>query len=67
MTESNTTRRRVLEILAVGGLTVTILIPSKWIKPIVETVFLPAHAAASPVNNPIRGTTTTSSTTEPSW
>jgi hypothetical protein len=67
MTESNTTRRRALEILAVGGLTVTILIPSKWIKPIVESIIVPAHAQASPAKAPIRGTTTTTSTTEPSW
>ena len=35
MTEGNTTRRRVLKIV-VGGVTVAILIPSKWIKPIME-------------------------------
>ena len=67
MTESNTTRRRALEILAVGGLTVTILIPSKWIKPVMELIIVPAHAQASPAKAPIRGTTTTTSTTEPSW
>jgi hypothetical protein len=53
MTESNTTRRRALEILAVGGLTVTILIPSKWIKPIVGSIIVPAHAQASPAKAPI--------------
>jgi hypothetical protein len=65
MSEFNATRRRVLEILTVGGLTVTILLPSRWIKPVVESVIVPAHAAASPVT-PIRGTTsTTTRTTEP--
>jgi hypothetical protein len=64
MTDGNITRRRALEILGAGGLIVTILIPSKWIKPIVETIIVPAHAAASPVNTPVRGTT---STTEASW
>jgi hypothetical protein len=55
------TRRRVLQILTVGGLTATILIPSRWIKPVVEAVVVPAHAAASPT--PLRGTTKTTVTT----
>ena len=54
MSDGNTTRRRVLKIL-VGGATVAILIPSKWIKPIVESVVVPAHAQASPAKTPIRG------------
>jgi hypothetical protein len=66
MSEFNATRRRVLEILTVGGLTVTILLPSRWIKPVVESVIVPAHAQASPVRTPVRGTTgTTTRTTEP--
>jgi hypothetical protein len=48
MSEFNATRRRVLEILTVGGLTVTILLPSRWIKPVVESVIVPAHAAENP-------------------
>jgi hypothetical protein len=63
MTEFNVTRRRVLEILTVGGLTVTIFLPSKWIKPVVESVIVPAHAQASPLRvNPTTSTTTTSTT-----
>jgi hypothetical protein len=61
MTEIN--RRRVLEILTVGGLTVTILLPSKWLKPVVESVIVPAHAQASPVRTPVRGSTSTTFTT----
>jgi hypothetical protein len=53
MSDGNTTRRRVLKIL-VGGVTVAILIPSKWIKPIVESVVVPAHAQASPAKTPLR-------------
>jgi hypothetical protein len=40
MSEFNVTRRRVLEILTVGGLTVTIILPSKWIKPVAESVII---------------------------
>jgi hypothetical protein len=47
------TRRRVLEILGVGGLTVTIVLPSRWIKPVVESVVVPAHAQASPNKTPL--------------
>jgi hypothetical protein len=53
MNDGNTTRRRVLKIL-VGGATVAILIPSKWFKPIVESVVVPAHAQASPARTPRR-------------
>jgi hypothetical protein len=35
---SKITRRRALQILTVGGLTTTIVIPSRWIKPVVEAV-----------------------------
>jgi hypothetical protein len=55
MSDGNTTRRRVLKILMGGGVTVAILIPSKWIKPIVESIVLPAHAQASPAKTPLRG------------
>src|ERR1700722_7330956 len=50
---SKLSRRRVLEILAVGGLTVTIVLPSRWIKPVVESVVVPAHAQASPNKTPL--------------
>lgn len=64
MTELDVTRRRVLEILTIGGLTVTIFLPSKWIKPVVELVIVPAHAQASPLRvNPTTTTTTSTTTT----
>ncbi len=72
---NDTTRRRALQILTVGGLTTTILIPSKWIKPVVEAIVIPAHAQASPRTAPsgttrTTGTTTgtsTSTTTQSNW
>ena len=62
---SDTTRRQVIQILTVGGLTATILIPSKWIKPVVEAIVVPAHAQASPNRTPVRGTTPTTTTSPP--
>jgi hypothetical protein len=41
-------RRKLLKSLAAGG-TVAAVTPSKWIKPVVESTVLPAHAQASPV------------------
>jgi hypothetical protein len=52
MSDGNATRRRVLK-LTVAGLTVSILLPSRWIKPVVELVIVPAHAAASPAKAPL--------------
>jgi hypothetical protein len=61
MSDGNITRRRVLEVLTVGGLTVTIIIPSSWIKPIIESIVIPAHAQASPAKTPLRAATSTPS------
>jgi hypothetical protein len=45
-------RRRLLQIVAVGG-TAAIALPEKWVKPVVDAVMVPAHAATSVV--PISG------------
>jgi hypothetical protein len=46
--DQNPTRRRVLKIAGVGGAgALTLILPSKWTKPIVESIVVPAHAAAS--------------------
>jgi hypothetical protein len=46
--DQNPTRRRVLKIAGIGGAAaVTLILPSKWTKPIVESIVVPAHAAAS--------------------
>lgn len=41
-------RRRLLQKLVASGAVAAVL-PSKWTKPIVESVVVPAHAQASPV------------------
>jgi len=41
-------RRQVLKIFTIGGVATTVLLPSKWTAPIVKSVIVPAHAAASP-------------------
>src|SRR5450755_4485512 len=41
-------RRRVLKVVTVGGIATTLALPGKWTKPIVKSVIVPAHAAASP-------------------
>ena len=46
-------RRRLLQIMAVGG-TAAIVLPEKWVKPLVDAVIVPAHAAGSVV--PVFGT-----------
>ena len=43
-------RRRALKVLGLGGVVAaTIALPGKWTRPIVESIVVPAHAAASPV------------------
>src|ERR1700692_1379725 len=49
------TRRRVLEILTVGGVTVDIVLPSRWVKRLEESVIVPAHAQASAVKAALGG------------
>ncbi len=41
-------RRRLFQIMAVGG-TAAIVLPEKWVKPVVDAVIVPAHAAGSVV------------------
>src|SRR5262245_25859015 len=56
------TRRHV--VLVIGGVATTILMPSRWIKPVVESVVVPAHAQVSrPLTTTPAGTTTPTSTT----
>jgi hypothetical protein len=42
-------RRRVIKIVTIGGVAATLILPSKWTRPIVQSVIVPAHAQASPV------------------
>lgn len=41
-------RRRLLQALAVGGVSAAVL-PEKWVKPVIDAVIVPAHAAGSVV------------------
>ncbi len=53
-------RRRMLRIMAAGGVgALTIALPSKWTRPIVESIIVPAHAAASPTGTTGTGTSGT--------
>jgi hypothetical protein len=41
-------RRKLLERVALGGAAISVtLLPSKWVKPVVETIVVPAHAQVS--------------------
>jgi len=48
MSNKNVSRRRAIKIVASGALVATIALPSKWSRPIVESIIVPAHAQASP-------------------
>lgn len=39
-------RRRLLKALVIGG-TAAAVLPEKWVKPVVDTVIVPAHAQGS--------------------
>ena len=53
--DRNLTRRRVLTL--VGGATaLTVLLPAKWTKPVVESVVVPAHAQATVIRTTVQQT-----------
>jgi hypothetical protein len=52
-------RRRILQIALGGGSLSPLVLPERWVKPVVKSVIVPAHAAASPA------TTTTTTTLRP--
>ncbi len=63
-------RRTLTKTIIVGGITTTLVLPSRWTKPVVEAIVAPAHAQASPPATtsapapaPTSSTTTTSTTT----
>jgi hypothetical protein len=51
-------RRQVVKIVVIGGVATMLIMPDRWIRPVAESVVVPAHAQAS-----IPQTTTTSPTT----
>lgn len=48
--------------LIIGGVATMVVLPSKWTKPVVDTIITPAHAQASAPATTV-GTTTTLGTT----
>ena len=54
-------RRRILQIALGGGSLSPLVLPERWVTPVVKSVIVPAHAAASPATT----TTTTTTTTTP--
>lgn len=56
-------RRRILHS-ALAGSTLGALLPEKWVKPVVKSVIVPAHAAGSPSpSTSAAGTTAAASST----
>jgi len=45
--KSGVDRRQVLKFVMIGGVATAVVMPSKWVKPVVNAVIPPAHAAAS--------------------
>ena len=45
---SELSRRKLLSRVALGGAAISInLLPAQWVKPVVETIVVPAHAQVS--------------------
>ena len=66
--DKGVSRRRALSILGLGGAVVaTVALPSKWTRPLVESIVVPAHAQASGGGGGNGGSSTTPqpSTTPP--
>ena len=56
--EQHPGRRKIAKALLIGGAVKVVTLPSRWAKPLVATVLVPAHALASPYGTtPIVGTT----------
>ncbi len=56
--KSGMDRRQVLKLVMIGGVATAVVMPSKWVKPVVNAVIPPAHAAASAPATTAAGTTT---------
>jgi hypothetical protein len=44
----NFDRRQIIRTVLIGGALATVILPTKWTKPLFNSVVVPAHAAASP-------------------
>jgi hypothetical protein len=56
-------RRQI--VVTIAGVVTVLTLPSKWTKPILDAVVVPAHAQASPPATTGTTTSTTTSTTLP--
>ncbi len=63
--EQRPDRRQAVKIITVGGVAATLLLPTKWTKPVIESVVVPAHAQASPFGGFGKGFPGHGSTTRP--
>jgi hypothetical protein len=54
-------RRQVLKYVMIGGVATAVMMPNKWVKPVVNAVIPPAHAAASAPATTVAPATTGSS------
>ena len=43
-------RRKLVKIITIGGVLATVALPNSWIKPVIQSVIVPAHAQASPAS-----------------
>lgn len=61
-----TDRRRLLKTALGGSAVGALIVPDKWARPVVRTLVVPAHAAASPVTTPAPTTAAPTTTPTPS-
>lgn len=56
-------RRNILRAALGGGAVAPLVLPERWTRPLVKTLVVPAHAAASPATTTVAPTTTPGPTT----
>lgn len=56
-------RRNLLRVALGGGALAMFALPEKWVRPVVNAVIVPAHAATSPGTTTLAPTTTGTTTT----
>jgi hypothetical protein len=56
-------RRKILRGALTGGALAPLVLPEQWARPVVKTLVVPAHAAASPATTTAAPTTVAPTTT----